>query len=99
MALQSRCTRFRFAPLKESKISAMLERVATAEKLVHLDTGIFAITHSFLQRYCGPEWPFSHNEAEQWGHEKLPKYPPGKLYRPYGSLAHFRVVYCHGLRH
>lgn len=32
MALQSRCTRFRFAPLSTEKISAMLMRVSSAEK-------------------------------------------------------------------
>lgn len=34
MALQSRCTKFRFAPLKEAKISSMIVKVADNEKLV-----------------------------------------------------------------
>jgi len=34
MALQSRCTRFRFAPLSEQKISSMIDRVVKAEKYV-----------------------------------------------------------------
>jgi len=36
MALQSRCTRFRFAPLSTEKISSMLMRVSSAEKYVFI---------------------------------------------------------------
>jgi len=43
MALQSRCTRFRFAPLSEQKISSMIDRVVKAENVDMDDSGRSAV--------------------------------------------------------
>ena len=42
-ALQSRCTRFRFAPLAESQIQGRLEQIAASEKCTTTPDGIQAI--------------------------------------------------------
>jgi len=42
-ALQSRCTRFRFAPLSQNQIRGRLIEVANAENVEHTDDGIQAI--------------------------------------------------------
>ena len=43
-ALQSRCTRFRFAPLSEPQVLKQIERVITAEQLTTTEDGITALT-------------------------------------------------------
>ena len=52
-ALQSRCTRFRFAPLLEHQIKSRLQQVARCEKVVCTESGINAIlrlSHGDMRR-------------------------------------------------